>query len=64
VSCAACKFFVKNGQYDAGQCRRFPPQLVVEGHDDTRTFFPYVDADEWCGEFQKNPVPPPALDQE
>lgn len=54
--CKDCKFPLpigmgKNGKGEevpVNLCRRFPPQLAVNGS----STYPVVSDDEWCGEFQ------------
>jgi hypothetical protein len=64
--CADCKFFKPFEAEDdtGGWCRRKPPVIVdalfQPAHPDTSavdavagcSFFPAVDQDDWCGEFQ------------
>lgn len=42
-----------------GQCRRFPPKTIVEMssnedgvHSSSRTSFPTINPDDWCGEWK------------
>lgn len=50
-ACDICRFWYRANR----ECRRYPPQHVVEPHfdgSDTSTQFPVTEADDWCGEFQ------------
>lgn len=46
---------------DAGYCRRMPPQLIsyltINGDQQIEQHFPWMSADEWCGEYQKPRYP-------
>jgi len=47
--CENCKFF------DAGKCRRYPPQVFLMGearNAKPMQYFPEVNHDEYCGEFK------------
>lgn len=53
--CSDCKFF------SGGTCRRNPPQVTLNATDNqhpifyqTETIWPWVSADDWCGEFMSN----------
>ena len=59
LSCESCKFYVpvsvtiENGEVmpaEGGQCRRYPPQLVVLTVGAVQPYFPYMARSEWCGE--------------
>ena len=55
-TCRNCKWF------DGGSCHRFPPQMVPWPDDyikpgvyNASPVFPYVTADNWCGEWGQKP---------
>lgn len=58
--CSGCKFYVPDERPDYadkfGRCHRHPPTLVFmtfeNGGGDWGQDYPYMDKDEWCGEFQ------------
>lgn len=60
-NCLNCKFFEQHKEFkDHGKCRRFPPSFVNDGVVDdehigktilSHCAFPYVDNNDWCGEF-------------
>ena len=55
--CASCMFSVPDGS--GVVCRRYPPVYVINEHD---AQFPWVQSDEWCGEYQPkkmNVIPVP-----
>lgn len=49
-NCKSCRWFTANNQ-----CRRFPPQIIVLGADqtfeNTGPMFPIMDETDWCGEW-------------
>lgn len=60
MKCADCKFFevMPSKENLGGHCHRYPPQLVFEvleplGPGQSRQWFPYMEIDSWCGEFQE-----------
>lgn len=59
-SCSDCKYlsvsFHLNPTSGGGFCRRFPAQIVHVG-DEILATFPWMSADEWCGEFQREREP-------
>jgi len=52
--CEHCKFLFQLEVHpeDSGLCRRFPPVVMRHDANTTLTSFPYVQLEEWCGEFQ------------
>lgn len=55
--CTNCRFFSENSKY-GGSCRRYPPQFYSEfdpqiGHPTLGTGYPFMQHDQWCGEFQR-----------
>jgi hypothetical protein len=56
--CSKCRFCVKLGQPDMGECHRFPPTpFLIKtnlGSPAVACYFPMVMLDEkfWCGEFE------------
>ncbi len=58
VSCQFCCFFKKQEGYPGGSCWRFPPTVTADARETARRIYdntrPYVAADEWCGEFQRD----------
>lgn len=54
LACKDCRYEI------AGRCHRFPPQMVLwpDGHQEPISYmpyktFPFVDREDWCGEFTK-----------
>jgi hypothetical protein len=47
-ACENCRFFLPVPKSVGGKCRRYPPIPNPDGDD-----FPWVAADEWCGEWQQ-----------
>lgn len=43
--CLKCLFFVREKNYNFGECRRFPP-------NQNNNQFPKVKIKEWCGEWK------------
>ena len=57
MKCKDCRFFDPSGLgSDDGQCRRFPPQVIVlpypHAQFETKTRWPDVRSNHWCGEFK------------
>ena len=61
--CENCKWFASGHANDEhGQCRRYPPRVIVSGNardeggggesDDIDSLWPWVAPDHWCGEWQ------------
>lgn len=51
--CRRCYYFIEWAGEDAGNCRRFPPNL--KDSDDEISFFETTTATSWCGEFRQHP---------
>ena len=53
--CKNCIFFISYNP-EGGNCYRYPPQLVSEsyesGQSQTCQYYPWMQPDEWCGEFK------------
>ena len=60
-TCGNCRFWEREESgRSSGWCQRYPPQPVAAGDSmDVQNWcqFPWVDEDEWCGEF-KSRLPP------
>lgn len=59
MKCADCRFRKPDERPEwagAGQCRRYPPtwqaMVHVSGDRDWEQTWPWMQADDWCGEFQ------------
>jgi len=52
--CKTCRFFIEH-ENDVGECRRFPPTVVMQQNHETRTVFPRVYENYWCGEHDSKP---------
>ena len=62
MTCQTCKFYVPfgAGKREDGECRRYPPQVVVVGqrneyavlYDAEQTIYPNVWQGNWCGEYK------------
>jgi hypothetical protein len=50
--CLDCKFYFDNGNIFGEECLRFPPTVIVLKNGGLDNVFPFVDADNWCGEFK------------
>ena len=53
--CARCVYYVDdNLNINNGECHRFPPTIVFNGHGNTRSesYFPKVEPNNFCGEFR------------
>lgn len=58
-TCSSCRFRMADDQIPmSGQCRRYPP-IIVEtvafdgsGFNHFSQYWPFVSADDWCGEYQ------------
>jgi len=52
-TCEDCHFFELDYSEDTeastGICRRYPPNAIAA---DVSSFWPTVDIDDWCGEYQ------------
>ena len=46
--CDGCRYYHWWSRRNSGQCRRYPPKMV-DKHADR---WPYVEPDDWCGEFE------------
>lgn len=60
-SCTNCRFFSESSKY-GGSCRRYPPQFYTgwdphEGHPAFGTGYPFMQHDQWCGEFSREETP-------
>lgn len=57
--CRKCRHYKKHDSYDAGFCRRYPPQLVVVSSRNDHGYveyaieqrFPWMEGGEGCGEY-------------
>lgn len=38
-------------------CRRYPPQAIIEPDGDIAVFWPQVESGDWCGEYQPEGTP-------
>lgn len=47
--CSTCPYFAE-GVGGLGQCRRWPPRLMLLEGWPPETIFPEVDGADWCGE--------------
>lgn len=57
--CLACRFFCRCSRSGDGDCHRFPPQGVTDGHGLSVSLsfrFAQVTANDWCGEFVPSDV--------
>lgn len=52
--CENCRYAKLLGHIERLICRRYPPSIRVEGRSHDSYYFPIVNADEWCGEFEPN----------
>lgn len=51
--CETCRFWRRERRLDdAGDCRRYPPQIFTVDGDDHDVEFPATSCSEWCGEWQ------------
>jgi len=48
-TCKECRFYKQYSDVN-GSCRRFPP--IVTNGTQMRGYFPIVEYDDWCGEFE------------
>ncbi len=59
--CSTCRFYFADSDPDErGECKRYPPTLYFMQRSDgdpdlTNMYFPYLEPDEWCGEYAKRP---------
>lgn len=63
-TCKDCRFFFQFDdttqallQNTDGDCRRFPPSLMISNGQEPYLSHPEMSFDEWCGEFQQAPTP-------
>jgi hypothetical protein len=55
IACASCKYFAQPTEADRGECRYYPPVVLVvgtiiaAGQNNIRGQFPIVAATDWCG---------------
>lgn len=61
--CSRCRYFLEITIDTEGECRRFAPQPRQmrfaprrSPHDDYVPEWPTVNAGDWCGEFEENPL--------
>lgn len=61
-SCAGCDFWLRKNEGRAGECRRFPPQVIypIDKPDPgyrprPEHYFPVSLEHHWCGEFEERP---------
>lgn len=53
MKCSECKFVDTNTyRFLKFFCRRYPPVLIIDSDDEYRYGYPYVDRNDWCGEFK------------
>lgn len=61
-ACGRCRWFSDTAVADGdGECRIRPPVFHPAAHELEQRFagfWPAVEADDWCGEFQEKPAPP------
>lgn len=50
VQCENCKYARVNSEAEYS-CQRYPPMPVDRGGDRLYSYYPVVDAADWCGEF-------------
>ena len=62
-TCLNCRFWDAWPDAQVGYCRRYAPKplplvLVLDddGSDRAEAMWPITDADEWCGEFEKDGI--------
>ena len=58
-TCMACRFFenINPESTNRGWCRRYPPQVLLDGPESLDQWsFPYMEPQNWCGEFKKEKV--------
>lgn len=54
VSCQHCKLCIVHDDGEVVECRRYPPENIVDEMDDgVSIVFPLVRLDLWCGEFSR-----------
>lgn len=61
LNCSLCDFFFRHNETQTGQCKRFPPVIIIEQRRDSyetlyqeaTTQQPWVQATDWCGEFKE-----------
>jgi hypothetical protein len=53
--CKSCRFVRAWDSKVRGDCRRFPPTVVVLSSD-IRTVYPTVDLNGWCGEYRQSMI--------
>ena len=58
MECKACRFWMKLGERDAGECRRRAPVVVLfpTAAPQRRVAWPMTLSREWCGEFEPREV--------
>lgn len=50
MTCRDCVYFDKFEASENGECRRYPPTVIIDQSSDV---FPQVDKAWWCGEFKQ-----------
>ena len=55
--CAECVHWVENKEEGSvgrcGDCRRYPPRVMLDSEDSVMCVFPYTDHSDLCGEFKQ-----------
>lgn len=64
-SCGTCRFFVRvpgdPDEVGMGECRHDPPQAGISEDDPLQGIWPYIEQEDWCGQFElKSPAAAPA----
>ena len=52
-SCATCRFWVRLGEGNVGDCRKNAPTLVREGHPFNMRIWPNTYDIDWCDEHKR-----------
>ncbi len=50
--CETCRFFLNTGRL-RGECRRFPPKMLIDEEQGYVAVFPDTPKSNWCGEYQQ-----------
>ena len=61
-NCDTCRFAYKTNTFDCFECRRHAPKERKNPpgyYPNTRTVWPLVSADHWCGDWEAAPLPQP-----
>lgn len=52
-TCDSCRFWVRLGEGNVGDCRKYAPRLVREGHPFNMRIWPNTYDIDWCDEFKE-----------